>query len=597
VLALAAVGVAAIAGLALTLVSALVAQGRRRSLTLARWRGASMAQLLGAELVAGLALAVPAAALGWVLATLAVPARPSAGSLLAAAAVAGAVVLVLLVATALSILAARRGPERPDEAAPRIGPRRLVAEGLVVALAVAGAVLLRNRGLLAEGATGGAPGVDPLLAATPVLLGAAAGLVTVRVYPLPVRLLGRLAALRRDLVPLHALQRTARASSSSHAPLLVLLLAVAIGTFSSVMLVTIERGQSETAWREVGADFRVDRGPADRLPSGLDPMSVEGVEAVATAYDDDNARLVGRSFGGERILVRALDGDAYRELVAGTPADPRLPAALLSAASDDAGSEEAPLPAIVSSGFEGSDGEEVGIGDVFEISIVGNHLSVEAVARRGSFPGIDGESFVIVSYDWLRAAIPDHEFLPTVLFVRGDDAADAGLRSIVEEALPPAELVSRPGRYAELRESPLVRAVDTGFALALVATTAYTLLGVAAALALRAGARARDLARLSTLGLSRRQVTGLTLIEYGPPLVVALAAGTALGVAIAWLLTPGLRLDALLGATSSGALAIDPSVVAGVILLETAVAAAGMLAAAWAVRRLALARAVRGDDE
>ena len=62
--------------------------------------------------------------------------------------------------------------------------------------AVAAAVLLRRRGL--ESGPDDA-GFDPLLAAAPALIALAAGIVTLRLYAVPVRLLGWLAAKRRGM--------------------------------------------------------------------------------------------------------------------------------------------------------------------------------------------------------------------------------------------------------------------------------------------------------------------------------------------------------------------------------------------------------------
>ena len=72
-------------------------------------------------------------------------------------------------------------------------PRRLVVEATIVGLAVAAAWLLRERGV-GGGTAGGPRGPDPFLAAAPVLIGVAVGLVAMRLYPMPIRALGWLTA-------------------------------------------------------------------------------------------------------------------------------------------------------------------------------------------------------------------------------------------------------------------------------------------------------------------------------------------------------------------------------------------------------------------
>ena len=72
--------------------------------------------------------------------------------------------------------AGRRAPDACRPGAPGITPR-LIVEGVVVALAGVAVALLFLRGYGA--------GVDPLQAATPLLLSLVACLVTLRVYPVP----------------------------------------------------------------------------------------------------------------------------------------------------------------------------------------------------------------------------------------------------------------------------------------------------------------------------------------------------------------------------------------------------------------------------
>ncbi len=86
-------------------------------------------------------------------------------------------------------------------------------------------------------------GFDPYLAAVPLLLGLAAGIVAVRLYPLPVRFLAAAAARRRDLVPALALRRVARQPGVTAAPLLVLLLGVSVSVFATVMAATLSHAQ------------------------------------------------------------------------------------------------------------------------------------------------------------------------------------------------------------------------------------------------------------------------------------------------------------------------------------------------------------------
>ena len=117
----------------------------------------------------------------------------------------------------------------------RVGTRRVVVEGLVVALAVGGAYLLRERGLHAVSSAGAVGGFDPLIAAVPVLVGIAAGIVVVRLYPIALRGAWPSIARRgRGLVLVLAARRATEGGASS-AVLLVLLATATVAAFAAVV--------------------------------------------------------------------------------------------------------------------------------------------------------------------------------------------------------------------------------------------------------------------------------------------------------------------------------------------------------------------------
>ena len=203
--------------------------------------------------------------IGWGLATLILPGRPSLASAILGLLVCLAAAFALVLAT---WPAARRpyGASDRDEAPPlRASPRRLVLEGTAVFLAVAGALLLRQRGLaIADEEVR----FDPFLAAVPVLATVAVGIVLLRIYPFPIRAGGWLAARRRDLVPVLGLRNVGRHSAAVALPLLVLMLTAAFTAFASVVSVTVDRGQQDSSWQQVGADYRIDTISGAGLSSG-----------------------------------------------------------------------------------------------------------------------------------------------------------------------------------------------------------------------------------------------------------------------------------------------------------------------------------------
>jgi putative ABC transport system permease protein len=145
-------------------------------------------------------------------------------------------------------------------------------------------------------------------------------------------------------------------------------------------------------------------------------------------------------------------------------------------------------------------------------------------------------------------------------------------------------------------EAPLVAAIGNGFRLTMLVSALYTAIAVIAALTLSAARRRREEALLRTLGLSGGQSLWLTVVEHAPAVLLAVLPGLALGIAIAYLLAPGMGLSAFAGGGALG-LRIDWWVVGLVSLALAAVVALAIGVGTWAARRARAADALRfGDD-
>jgi len=241
VLAVGGIALLAVAFTVLGVLAALAAERRSEEIARIRSRGGSLTQTLAAQALEGLLVAVPAGAAGYAAATLAAGRSP--------ALLPGLLVLAIVLAGGALLAGVAAGPARralvakvrEESAVPRLSPLRVAAEALVVIASAAGAYLLRRRGLSAEG------GFDPFLAAVPILVGLAAGLVALRLYPLLLQGLARAAAPRPDLVPTLGLRRLARQPSLGAAPFLVVLLATAVGVFAATIASTLAAAQEGVA--------------------------------------------------------------------------------------------------------------------------------------------------------------------------------------------------------------------------------------------------------------------------------------------------------------------------------------------------------------
>lgn len=608
VLVTATIGPAAVAFVAIGVLALLAVRRRRTSTLLLRGRGGSATQVLGSYLLEGLLLTAAPAALGAWLAATVIDARATPLSPLAAGLVAVGTILVLLGATLPIAVSPLRLAEREEAKPIGASPRRLAFEALAVGLAIGGVVLLRQRGLAGGSAAGALGGVDPFLAAVPALVGIAVGLVTVRLYPYPVRLAGLVAGGARGLVPALGLRRAERQAGGGHLPLIVLLLTVAIGTFSSTMLATIDRGQVLASWQAVGAAHRVVSGSP--LPDTFDLTTVAGVEAVAGVHEGSASVGIG---GTGEVLLLAVDAGPYEAVTAGTPAETRFPASFgasidpyclgessvpQSEPPECPGTTRAPIPAIVSRAMAREGTKPLRVGDTFQLTIEGRFATFEVVELRDAILGQPaGREFVVVPRDLVRASLADRTLPTTSVFVRAPASAGAAIRDRVEVSGASARVISQADLVSTLRDRPLVEAVAGGFAVALAAALAYAALAVTIAMLMSGTARARETAHLRTLGLNRGQVVALTVLEHGPPVLVAIVAGLALGIGVGWVVLPGLGLAAFTGSASDPRLTVDLGQLAFITAALVVIVATGMALAAWAQGRTDPARAVRSGYE
>jgi putative ABC transport system permease protein len=593
ILAVTAVGPGLVALATMGLIAVLAAGRRRSTLALARSRGASAAQVLLPTLIEGLLVAGPAAAAGVVLAMVLVAdggrARPSV--LLGAGVV--AVAVAVLLGTMLPV--ARSLGTVAGAAARRVGRpsgRRLLLEGLVVALAVGSAMLLRQRGLGAAAAAAGASGAgaqaagaafDPLIAAVPALVGAAAGILAMRLLPLPMWVAASVARRLRGLVPMLAARR---AGEGAAAPVLLVLLATAtVGTFGAVAVDDLDRGADLAAWNTTGAAYRV-TSPAGALPRSFDATALPGVEASASVFTASMALNV----SGPQVLFVAVDANALGAVLAGTPVAQAYPEGFADPGTG-------PIPAIVSRVATESD-RGVTPGEPFQLSVEGYTLAYRTAAIVDSYPGLPSDrAFVIVSREWFKAQAPQARIVPTAALLRAPPAAAAGIRDAVAAQAPTLVVTSQAEDAEARRSAPVTGAVRSLILAAALLTALYAALGVAAALALAGSARAAEVAQLRTLGLTSRQGLALAAGEHGPTTLVAFLAGAGLGAALFALLRPALGIGDLVGAPVDVPVVLEPAVLLLILAAMTAVVATGLLLGAVLGRRVAPIAALRGRSE
>ncbi|MEU0438924.1 FtsX-like permease family protein [Streptomyces sp. NPDC006186] len=574
--AVAATGAGTVAAVVLAMAGGLAADRRRTELALLRARGASLRGLTGRLLAETAVVAVPAGAAGLAVALLTVP----DGRLVPALVAAGAVTAGACAALPLRALAAHRAVRvhtgRQDITAVRPSRRRTVAELTLLVLAVGAVVVLRR-----QGGSGGA-----LVAAAPVLVGVIAALVLVRLYPLPLRGLARPARRLRGVVGPLALARAGRSSASAVLPLLALLTALTTAAFGGSVLSGVDGARDRAALLAVGADARVEAsggvlpaGAADRVRH---TGGVRDVTEVSLAYQAQPLE------GSSPVTVAGVDPAPYAALAARTGSG-AVDADALRRPRDTG----APLPALASPAVAAAYGERP-----FRVRLEdGSETTVRITAVQDSTPAVPGAEFLVVD----RAGLSGEAARPTALLITGDGLTAGALRRATGPA-PALGVQLRATERARYVDSPLQSGVEDVYAAAVVAGAGYAVLALLLSLLRAAPERAALLARLRTMGLTRRESRRLLVLESLPQSVLAAAGGTLTGWATIRLLSPGVDLATIALATSpasagaGAALATDPwSLALPALAVVTVTVAVAAVQAWWAARRGAVRELRVGD--
>jgi hypothetical protein len=328
----------------LVFVAGLMRARRRREEQLLSVRGASPRASFAAGLLEALALALPAAlAAPWVaagllhvlgsfgpLADAGLDLEPQVDRLAQAFALAGG--LACAAALTLPALSARGDPGVRGRRRPNLLQRSGADVGLLVLALVTLWQLRRADPVVARS---GDVEVDLLLAIVPALGLFAGAVLAARLVPSALGLLERLAARRRGVLPALATRRLARGPAEHRTTILLLVTALALGTFAAAYARTWVGVQEDRAAVRVGADVlvRPDRRtgslPAERLAERY--AAIPGVLAAAPVVREQielpggPAELVAVDAAEARLQAGRRERDelaAALATLAGGPATP-----------------------------------------------------------------------------------------------------------------------------------------------------------------------------------------------------------------------------------------------------------------------------------
>ena len=229
---------------------------------------------------------------------------------------AAAISLVFVVVLIAPVLRQSRSFTEEDSARARQGLRSgLTRSGIDIALLVLAAIAYWQLQTYRSVANSTASlAVDPVLVVGPALVLVAGALLCVRLVPVAAKLLERLVSRSRGAIAPLASWELGRRAQRATAAVLLLSLALAVGTFSLAFLATWRQSQVDQATLAVGPPVRM---PAGAAPSGESTALAEG--AVGTPQPairrtgqvgSQGADLPGTDTGGTTAQVLALTPDA-----------------------------------------------------------------------------------------------------------------------------------------------------------------------------------------------------------------------------------------------------------------------------------------------
>lgn len=550
VLAIVVAGPAGVVLAVLALGARLIVSRRSAGLALAHARGASPRQLRVLGGIEGAATGVVGAVVGFTVAAVAVEGTLTPLQVVIALGIGLLPGILLALVTAPTSL---RG-ERSDLSRRSTSRVRWLVELIVVAGAAAATWLLVVRGVQTTSAddadaTLQVPTVDPLVAATPMLLTAASCVLALRLFPLPVLAVQRRLRAGRRLTGFLGAARAVRDSAAGLIPGLALVVGVSVAVFSSIMVSTVMQGAESAAYEEAGADLRLN-GPIVTDEGVADLRAIPGVEQVATLRDIPSDIPVGPFERGTRLPGYAVEVEELRALQDGRPGLEPLPAALLDTSSGR-------LPAVAGGSLTPTETPAAGRFAAVDVEWVGSIGTLGGVTTRGGF--------VIVDRALAAEALGEESSARAALLGLAPDAdADAVIAS-VEERFPTGVVSSPPGELEDFTSSPLVVAMVIAFGAAVGVSLALCIVAVVLTQLTASRARAQLLAVLRTLGLDRRQARGLTAWEVLPLLATSFVVGAVLGLAVPWVLLATVDLTGLTGGVAQPDLAVSWPLLLGVL--------------------------------
>ena len=194
--------------------------------------------------------------------------------------------------------------------------------------------------------SGSAIGTDPVLVAGPALVMLAGALLAVRLIPVAAALTERLAARAQGAVVALAAWEIARRTQRATAAILLITLALAVGTFSHGFLATWKQSQVDQSEFSLGAPLRLTSdGTPVPLPGDAQPVirtagllaGPDASLAFTDASDGESVAILGVTEASRVLLREGRLGEEGGTVIADSLSEASLPTAFVELPDDTAG--------------------------------------------------------------------------------------------------------------------------------------------------------------------------------------------------------------------------------------------------------------------
>jgi ABC-type antimicrobial peptide transport system permease subunit len=207
---------------------------------------------------------------------------------------------------------------------------------------------------------------------------------------------------------------------------------------------------------------------------------------------------------------------------------------------------------------------------------------------------MDLATLTLLRFEGNDAVEPADEWWLTV----DDDAREAAMTTLTRAPIGSRIVLSTVDRNRALATDPVALGIIGALGIGFVAAALFAVVGFMVSAAVAARERITEFALLRALGMSSGQLSVWLSLENAALAVVSLAAGSALGLVIAWVVLPFITVTQ--GATRPfPPVAVDVPWSAIVLLevLGVAALAVTVIVLAWLLRRIGLASVIRMSED